>query len=383
MQQVKPKILLFIDWYIPGYKAGGPIRSCANMIAALKDECDFYVVTRDSDYTENQAYEDVVSDRWQSGRWGEQVYFFSEKSLNRKSLRKLIMEFEFDYAYVNGIYSYYFSILPLILCRKRKPKKIIVATRGMLASSAIEVKSSKKRLFLNLARFAGIYKNVIFHATKTEEWNDIKKTINPKANIVLAENFPLAIPALKSKKSTKEKGVLKLINLARISPEKNLLFVFKCLKNIKGKVIFSVYGPVYDQDYFSLCKKEAENLPKSVEVDFKGALKPEMVGMELQAHDLFIMPSKGENFGHSISESLSNGTPVLISDQTPWNDVNEMCCGAALPLDQVQLFEKFIQQMLDFSVDEHQKWIDSALQFSAKKNDTTLLKEQYRLIFEF
>jgi len=27
----KKKILVFIDWYLPGYKAGGPVRSMANI----------------------------------------------------------------------------------------------------------------------------------------------------------------------------------------------------------------------------------------------------------------------------------------------------------------------------------------------------------------
>ena len=36
------------------------------------------------------------------------------------------------------------------------------------------------------------------------------------------------------------------------------------------------------------------------------------------AHDLFVFPTLGENFGHVIYESLMCGTPVLVSDNTPW-----------------------------------------------------------------
>jgi glycosyltransferase involved in cell wall biosynthesis len=35
-------------------------------------------------------------------------------------------------------------------------------------------------------------------------------------------------------------------------------------------------------------------------------------------YDLFVFPTRGENFGHVIIESLSVGTPVLLSDRTPW-----------------------------------------------------------------
>ena len=42
------KIVVFIDWYKPAYKAGGPISSIYNLIELLGDEMEFYVVTSDS-----------------------------------------------------------------------------------------------------------------------------------------------------------------------------------------------------------------------------------------------------------------------------------------------------------------------------------------------
>ena len=33
------------------------------------------------------------------------------------------------------------------------------------------------------------------------------------------------------------------------------------------------------------------------------------------------LPTKGENFGHAISDSIANSTPVFISDKTPWNEI--------------------------------------------------------------
>ncbi|MBI9061941.1 MAG: hypothetical protein JEZ14_08115 [Marinilabiliaceae bacterium] len=47
----KKKILIFIDWFLPGYKAGGPVRSMANMVEYLMEEYDFFIVTRNTDYT--------------------------------------------------------------------------------------------------------------------------------------------------------------------------------------------------------------------------------------------------------------------------------------------------------------------------------------------
>ena len=52
----------------------------------------------------------------------------------------------------------------------------------------------------------------------------------------------------------------------------------------------------------------------------------------MAANDLFFLPTRGENFGHVIAEALSVGTPVLISDQTPWRKLAAVGLGHDLPL---------------------------------------------------
>ncbi len=38
---MKPKVLIFIDWFTPGYKAGGPTTSNVNIVNHLSDDFDF------------------------------------------------------------------------------------------------------------------------------------------------------------------------------------------------------------------------------------------------------------------------------------------------------------------------------------------------------
>ena len=59
-------------------------------------------------------------------------------------------------------------------------------------------------------------------------------------------------------------------------------------------------------------------MPPHVVVDYKGEVLPPDVPSVFASADLFVFPTKGENFGHVILEALSVGTPVLTSDQTPW-----------------------------------------------------------------
>ena len=50
----RPVVLVAIDWYLPAYRAGGPIRSIANLVAALGDEIDFRIVCGNRDLGESE-----------------------------------------------------------------------------------------------------------------------------------------------------------------------------------------------------------------------------------------------------------------------------------------------------------------------------------------
>ena len=52
----KPVVMIFIDWYLPGSNAGGPVRTAVNMVERLRDNFDFRIVTRDTDLKETLPY---------------------------------------------------------------------------------------------------------------------------------------------------------------------------------------------------------------------------------------------------------------------------------------------------------------------------------------
>ena len=47
----------------------------------------------------------------------------------------------------------------------------------------------------------------------------------------------------------------------------------------------------------------------------------------LEQCELFVAPSKTENFGMAIAEALQSGTPVITTTGTPWRELNEYDCG--------------------------------------------------------
>ena len=71
-------------------------------------------------------------------------------------------------------------------------------------------------------------------------------------------------------------------------------------------------------------------------------------------YDLFLFPSGGENYGHVIAESLSSGTPVLISKNTPWLDLESQNLGWDIDLKDMDSFVEIIEKVARMSHDERQ-----------------------------
>ena len=59
------RVLVLADYYLPGFKAGGPIRSLANMVDRLGDEFAFKIVTRDRDAGDQRPCGGTVPNAWQ------------------------------------------------------------------------------------------------------------------------------------------------------------------------------------------------------------------------------------------------------------------------------------------------------------------------------
>lgn len=379
----KKKILIFIDWFLPGYKAGGPVRSMANMVEYLKEEYDFYIITRHTDYTETIPYTTVKSNCWENYSEGVNVFYTDVQHRNKATFKSLLDEVKPDVVYINGIYSWKFSILPLFVARKAKPDKVIVATRGMLAQSAIHVKGGKKKLFLKLAQLAGLYKKVVFHATNGKEEQDIYTGIGKGAQVTIADNLPKKnLPEQKT--IEKRRGELKLVSLARIAPEKNTLFALKCLAELEpfeGSISFDLYGQIYNKDYWQQCQAIIRQLPTNISVNYKGTVDAEEVGATIQGCHALYMPTRGENFGHVILESLSAGRPVLISDQTPWRGLEKEKCGFDLDLNNNTDYKSALIFLMEMEQEEFDKWCEGAgKRAEGFVNDDSLL-EQYRQLF--
>ena len=192
-----------------------------------------------------------------------------------------------------------------------------------------------------------------------------------KANI---PSFPDDSLVAKVKKS----GSASFIFLSRIHPKKNLKAAVSYFSNIKGKVDFDIYGPLEDPAYWDECMEEIKKLPDNINVNYRGLVSHEDIHKTFNKYDAFVFPTLSENYGHVIAEALFSFCPVIISDQTPWNDVADYNAGFSLSLDDKDGFASAIQSVVDSDNNELGK---NARRFVSDKTQIDSLRNAYMRLF--
>jgi len=377
----KPRILIFIDWYLPGYRAGGPTRSCVNLIEHLKGDVDFSVVTRDADYMRDDKFPGVKSNEWNVLPDETRVYYFSEDGLSKAAIYSLLDNEQYDGVYLNGIFSKYFTITPLQYFKGRSNKKVIVASRGMLADSALAIKKLKKRLFLLFAKQFNLFGGVIFHATNEQEASSVRKVFGGKVQVVVAPNLPEKLVSVQWKQKIKSGSSLRLVSVARIAPEKNIKYALQVLKDVKAKVRFDLYGPVYDHNYWNECKEVISRLPKNIKVVFMESIDTKLVSEAISNYDFLFLPTQGENFGHVILQSMSAGIPIIISDKTMWRNLESKNAGWDVSLADKNGFVSVIERCSKISQPEYDLLSKGAFDFAQSFINNKESLEQNKQLF--
>ena len=378
----KKKVLLFIDWYLPGVKAGGPIRSVYNMVKLLSADVDFRIVTTNTDLGDNAPYKDIEVNRWVNGPGNVPVYYFDTRSPSASELTEMLNSVHPDVVYFNSMYSRHFMLKPLRLTRQLLPDTpVVLAPRGMLSPGALLIKPFRKRLFLIFARSVGWFDNIHWHASSAIEESEIRNVFGKKARITVARN--LTIPTnVTSRTRSKSSGRVKLVYVARISPVKNLLQCLQVLNSLPEDcmVSFDIYGHADDHAYMKRCNDLIASLPPNVEVTLKGTVPNAELPDLLNEYHFFFLLTPNENFGHAIVESLSAGCPVIISDSTPWNGLSEAAAGWDLPLDDMEEIRNAVCQACMMDQEEYDTYINGALEMAGKiHHDDTALSMNKKL----
>ena len=363
----KKKLLFIYDYFFPGYKAGGPIQSLTNLVLSLQHTYDIQVITGGYDLQSKEAYTDIKLNTWNNvslpgAAEKTKVWYGDSAGPSKQTLTALIKEFDPDHIYLNGIFSVKYFLLPLLAAKSLGySNRVIVCPRGMLQGGALAGKSLKKLIYLNAIRLSGLVRNVKWHATNQEEKEDIIKAFPHSKEIVIAENIPKK-PVPNISFPTKKVDDLRMIYLSLIAEKKNLLLVLNLMTEVKPGLSLEVYGPPKDMEYWQKCEEVIKSIPNKVK--YMGDVKPVNVQQIISSAHVFVLPTKGENFGHALYESLSVGRPVITSFFTPWNGLEEIKAGINVDINNDKSLILAIEKFKAMDQEEYNEYCTGAYQLA-------------------
>jgi glycosyltransferase involved in cell wall biosynthesis len=376
----KKKILIFIDWFLPGYKAGGPIQSIANFVSHFGHEFEISIVTSNKDLGATLPYANIAPNVWLQ-KENYRIKYLDKKSLNKTTYKKLLKEETYDRVYFNSLFSVYFSLLPLWFAVRYK-MSVVLAPRGMLGAGALKLSKRKKQVVLWLLKLTGIPKKIVWQGTAVSEIAEIKQCFGQDVHTHLAPNLSAKMAATCIQKE-KHKNNLNLFFLSRISVKKNLIGALNFLKEVNKQyqITFTIIGPIGEESYWKECELLIQQLPKNITVRVMGAIPNLELPKVLSEQHVLLLPTFHENFGHVILEAFQQGCPVILSDQTPWKQLKEQQIGYDIPLNTSTDFIHAIEHFAQMKEDEYQKWSLNAFDFAKKFCNSKEIIEANRTLF--
>ncbi len=291
---------------------------------------------------------EVKLDKWQDTAFGQVIYVNSwfHAMPFRHILISLSFLFRKNLLHLTGLFYPPSTIIGLLAALFRRP--LIWSVRGELSPNALKYSSAKKRVVLRLIEL--LKKQITFHSTSIEETALIKKRFGKAVKIIQIPNFL----ELRPKIAREEQPAPYLLFLGRIHPIKaidNLLHAIQQSKHFKPKGVKLKIAGDFDNSYGKTLQQLVSELKLDAEVQFIGRIDGQQKETILAHAAALILPSHSENFGNVVVEALAQGTPVIASQGTPWQILEQYRAGFWSKNDPTNL-AKNIDQL--FSLDKEQ-----------------------------
>lgn len=373
---MKRRILIISGRYLPGFKDGGPVRSILNLTKWFGEDYDIRIMCLDRDHGDDKAYEGIKVNDW--NEVGKARVWYTP-SFNATDIAKLTDAV--DVVYCCGPYNDYAIAAMRLKKNGRMKAPLYVASMGSFSPEAFNIKGWKKKLYVKAMRSFGLFKNITWSVTSAREEDELKSIIGSDAECVIASD--LARGELTKHTAVKEKGKINLIFLSRISRKKNLSAVAGILQLLGSdiNVNLDIYGVLEDEAYLKECTEEFKKLPANIVWEYKGEIDSGRVPEVFAEYDAFIFPTLGENYGHVIAESLSAGCIPIISDTTPWLDLDENGAGYVCKLNDNEAFRAAIMEIADMDRSEFEAKCNKCHDYIDRKNKNEIANSGYKKIF--
>lgn len=211
---------------------------------------------------------------------------------------------------------------------RRSNVQLVYSPRGAFSDWAMRHGSKAKSIFWPLLQRPALQQATCFHATAEAEYHDIRRLGFAQPVAIIPNGIDL--PTTPERSPNRQRT---LLFLGRIHVVKGLDMLLPAWRAVQNRfpdwrlVIAGGddgYHGVSGYLYEVMGKVQTLGLER---VEFPGPL----YGAEkLQAYrnaDLYVLPSYSENFGMTVAEALSMGTPAIVSKGAPWGGLAQENAG--------------------------------------------------------
>ena len=111
-----PKILLFQEYFSPGYLAGGMQTASFHFLSGA-NVFNIRMVTSNVDLNTVTPYPDICPDKWTNRKFGKRFFpvWYANKGFISAKMYRHFFSFAPDWIYLQGIYGFYFFLIPPLL----------------------------------------------------------------------------------------------------------------------------------------------------------------------------------------------------------------------------------------------------------------------------
>lgn len=205
-------------------------------------------------------------------------------------------------------------------------RPLVVTPRGMLAPEALAFSTRKKQLFWQFLQGPAYAHAAVWHATSTAEAGDIRN-FGVRAPIAIIPNG-VDVPTSSGPRVPREGKQHNVLYLGRLHPKKGLSDLVAAWSHFAAERpdwMLRIVGPDEGGHRAELEKMALElGVPRVV---FNGPVYGAEKELVLRDADLFVLPTRNENFGIAVAEALAAGIPAIVSRGAPWSGLESERCG--------------------------------------------------------
>jgi glycosyltransferase involved in cell wall biosynthesis len=205
-------------------------------------------------------------------------------------------------------------------------RPLIVSPRGMLGAEALAFSAAKKRYFWRFLQGPAYAHASAWHATSMAEAEEIR-VFGIRAPIAMVPNG-IDLPQGDTPPPQREGGQRTILHLGRIHPKKGLPDLIAAWDRLAGERpdwMLRIVGP--DEDGHRTELEEMARQFGTPRVVFDGPIYSAEKVQLLREADLFVLPTRNENFGLTVAEALAAGVPAIVSRGAPWSGLETERCG--------------------------------------------------------